>query len=266
MNIVAAVLVGIVQGVFEWLPVSSEAVITLILTQVLNTDPGSAVNASIFLHMGTMFSALVYFREEYLEIFRNMMENLQKPKDIMNTDSGRLTAFLIVSTFFTSLIGGLIYVAGVEAAVKNPTIFYILISFALFLTGIMRLYRKDESRSVKDVNLNDSIITGLLQSFSIIPGISRSGITSFGFLYRDFDARSAFHLSFLMSVPAILIGNIGVQLLSDFQYQNMYILSTFVAGIVGYMTIDGVLKVADRAEIAYICFGLAIIAAIPAII
>lgn len=266
MNAVAAVLVGVVQGVFEWLPVSSEAVITLILTQVLNTDPGPAVNASIFLHLGTMFSALIYFRDEYLEILRDLANNLKSPDEIMETESGRLTAFLIVSTFITSVIGGTIYIAGVETAVKNPTFFYLLISAALLLTGIMRLYQKDTSRDLTSVNIQDSAITGLLQSFSIIPGISRSGITSFGFLYREFDARSAFHLSFLMSVPAILIGNIGVQLFSSFQYHNMYILSTAVAGIVGYLTIDGVLKVADRAEIAYICFGLAVIAALPAVI
>lgn len=266
MNAFAAVLVGIVQGIFEWLPVSSEAVITLILTQLLNTDPGPAVNASIFLHLGTMFSALIYFREEYLEILRNLMENLQKPGEIMQTESGSLTAFLIVSTAITSVIGGTIYIAGVETAVKNPTIFYLLISAALLLTGVMRLYQKDESRKFTDVNLQDSAITGLLQSFSIIPGISRSGITAFGFLYREFDARSAFHLSFLMSVPTILIGNIGVQIFSSFQYSNMYLLSTAVAGIVGYLTIDGVLKIADRAEIAYICFGLAVLAALPVLL
>lgn len=266
MNALAAILVGVVQGVFEWLPVSSEAVITLILTQVLNTDPGPAVNASIFLHLGTMFSALIYFREEYIEILTDLIENLQQPEDIMETESGRLTAFLILSTFITSVIGGTIYVAGVETAVKNPTIFYLLISAALLLTGVMRLYQKDKSREFTDVNIRDSAITGLLQSFSIIPGISRSGITSFGFLYREFDARSAFHLSFLMSVPAILIGNIGVQVLSSFQYHNMYILATVVAGVVGYLTIDGVLKVADRAEIAYICFGLAVLAALPALL
>jgi len=273
MEPIQAIIVGIVQGVFEWLPVSSEAIITLILTQFMNTDPSQALNASIFLHTGTMIAAFIYFRKEYLEIaeyglkkLRDPQKTLENPDRLLDEENGRLAIFLILSTMLTGVVGASIYFTGLKAAVQNPTVFYILMSAALFLTGVLRLYRTAESRGYSEVNLSDSVFVGILQGFSIIPGISRSGTTAFGFLYRDFEARSAFHLSFLMSVPAVLAGSIGLELFTSFAFQPMYLLASAVAGVVGYLTIDAVLKVADRAEIAWICFGLGILALIPALI
>lgn len=273
MKLIEAIIIGIVQGITEWLPVSSEAVITLILTQVLGTDPGQALNASIFLHTGTMIAAFLYFRKEYTEIIKYCLNKALKPREILNNprkftqeEKGRLTIFLGISTALTGILGATIYFTGIKAAVQNPTIFYILMSAALFMTGILRLYSKSESREYSSVNLKDSIFVGILQGFSIIPGVSRSGTTAFGFLFRDFDAKSAFHLSFLMSVPAVAAGSIGLELFTNFNFRPMYLVSAAVAGVVGYLTIDAVLEVADRAEIAWICFVLGILALIPAII
>ncbi|MFB6100688.1 MAG: undecaprenyl-diphosphate phosphatase [Candidatus Nanohalobium sp.] len=272
MNIVEAVIIGIVQGVAEWLPVSSEAVITLILT-ALGSEPGQALNASIFLHTGTMVAAFIYFRKEYFEIIRYVLEKLraprktlENPEKILEERNGKLAVFLAVSTVLTGLVGGAIYFLGLKTAVENPTIFYILMSAALFLTGLLRLYSRSESREYSSVNLKDSIFVGFLQGFSIIPGVSRSGTTAFGFLFRDFDARDAFHLSFLMSVPAVAAGSIGLELFTEFSFQPMYLVSAAVAGVVGYLTIDAVLEIADRAEIAWVCFGLGLLALVPALI
>jgi undecaprenyl-diphosphatase len=273
MNVLEAVIVGIVQGVAEWLPVSSEAVITLILTQGLGTDPAQALNASIFLHTGTMIAAFIYFRREYIEILRYVFNQAAQPRKIMHgpetllrDEKGPLTAFLIISTAITGVIGASIYFTGLKAAVQNPTVFYILMSAALFLTGVLRLYQNAETRSYSSVTLKDSVFVGFLQGFSIIPGVSRSGSTAFGFLFRDFDARSAFHLSFLMSVPAVAAGSIGLELFTEFSFQPMYLIASTVAGVVGYLTIDAVLEVADRAEISWICFALGIFALLPALI
>ena len=273
MNLIEALLIGIIQGVTEWLPVSSEAVITLVLTQVLGTGPGQALNASIFLHTGTMVAAFVYFREEYLEIIKYAVGKIQKPEktlnnpeEILDEKKGRITLFIIVSTVLTGIVGGAVYFIGIKTAVRNPQIFYILMSAALFLTGVLRIYRKSESRNYNAVTLKDSAFVGILQGFSIIPGVSRSGTTAFGLLFREFDAKSAFHLSFLMSVPAVAAGSIGLELFTEFTFQSAYLISAGVAGIVGYMTIDTVLKVADRAEIAWICFALGIMALIPILI
>jgi undecaprenyl-diphosphatase len=273
MNLIEAVIVGAVQGVTEWLPVSSEAVITLILTQVLGTDPGQALNASIFLHTGTMIAAFVYFRDEYLEIIEYCLNKLRRPEEVlenpgslMEEKNGRLTLFLVFSTAFTGLIGGLIYFTGIKAAVQNPQIFYVLMSAALFMTGLLRLYSNSDSRKYSSVGLKDAVSVGILQGFSIIPGVSRSGTTAFGFLFRGFDGRSAFHLSFLMSVPAVAAGSIGLELFTEFSFQPVYLVSAAVAGLIGYLTIDTVLELADRTEISWICFLLGILALIPVLI
>jgi undecaprenyl-diphosphatase len=273
MNLIEAVIVGIVQGVAEWLPVSSEAIITLILTQFMNTDPCQALNASIFLHTGTMIAAFLYFKSDYTKIINYVFKQLKQPKvllespeKVMGEEEGRLTVFLTVSTLITGLIGGLIYFTGMKTAVNNPRVFYILMSAALFLTGVLRLYNNSENRLFNTVNIKDSIIMGFLQGFSIIPGVSRSGTTAFGFLFRDFDAKSAFHLSFLMSVPAVAAGSIGLELFTEFNFKPVYLVSAAVAGIVGYLTIDTVLEIADKSEIYWICFALGILALIPAII
>jgi undecaprenyl-diphosphatase len=273
MELIEAVIIGIIQGVTEWLPISSEAAITLIMTQVFGTGPEKALNASIFLHTGTMIAAFIYFRQEYLEILKYVIEqvktpveNLQKPEKVLQEKEGRLTIFLAVSTFLTAVVGGTIYFTGIKTAVKNPAIFYLLMSAALFITGLLRLYKKSKTRKHSSVEISDSVFVGFLQGFSIIPGVSRSGTTAFGFLFRDFDARSAFHLSFLMSVPAILAGNIGLELFTSFNFEPVYLAASAAAAITGYITIESVLEIADRAEIAWICFALAIIALIPAII
>jgi undecaprenyl-diphosphatase len=273
MNFLEALIVGVIQGVAEWLPISSEAVITLILTQFLGTDASQALNASIFLHTGTMIAAFAYFRDEYLEILkyvlkeaRNPEKYLKNPSSMLEEEEGRLTVFLAVSTAITGIIGGAIYFTGLKAAVQNPTIFYILMSAALFLTGVLRLYQNAKTREYSSVNLKDSVFVGFLQGFSIIPGVSRSGTTAFGFLFRNFDARSAFHLSFLMSVPAVAAGSIGLELFTSFSFQPMYLVASAVAGVVGYLTIDAVLGIADRVEIAWICFGLGILALLPILI
>ncbi len=268
MNLLEALIIGAIQGVAEWLPISSEAVITLAMTQLIGTDPTQALNASIFLHSGTMLAAFIYFRKEYMSILNYILGELNtgdflgRPGKLLEEKEGSLTVFLLVSTIFTGLIGGPLYFLGLEKAVESQRIFYGLMAAALFLTGLMRLYKSTESRKKFTVNLKDSIFVGILQGFSIIPGISRSGVTSFGFLFHDFDARSAFHLSFLMSVPAIFAANVVLGL-TDFVFRPIYLVSSGVAAIVGYLTIEAVLEIADRAEIAWICFGLGILALLP---
>ncbi|MFB6145612.1 MAG: undecaprenyl-diphosphate phosphatase [Candidatus Nanohaloarchaea archaeon] len=269
MGLVQAVVIGVTQGIFEWLPVSSEAVLTLVMTNFFHQSVNQALNGAIWLHTGTMLAALAYFRKDYLDLLKDIWvktRNLEI-KDIesyIKPDSTEenLIQFLVVSTFFTGLVGGPLYLFGLKE-IHSETIFYMITAAALFLTGFLRLYQGSTEREVDEVNWKDSVFVGFLQGFSIIPGISRSGTTTFGLLLDNFDAKTAFKLSFLMSVPAVLIGNIGVELFSDFTVSAELLLAALVAFIVGYLTIETILDIADRAEIAWICFGLGILALAP---
>jgi len=271
MELLSAVLIGLIQGVAEWLPVSSEAVISLILQNFLGRSPLESVNASVWLHTGTMIAALLYFREDFTRLVKKMFtempetvqELMEKSRMRENTGDWKLILFITAVTAITGTVGGTIYVLGLKAVANYPELFTALTGLALFVTGFTRLYQKEEDRQISDLNYTDTVLTGLLQSFSILPGISRSGITSFALLYRDFDAEEAFKLSFIVSVPAIAAANIGLELFSGFTVSTGLVIASAVSMISGYFMIEAVLKIADRAEVAYICFALGLLSFIP---
>lgn len=259
-----AVVLGIVQGVTEWLPISSEAVITLLMTRIFDQGAITSVNSAIWLHTGTMMAAILYFRKDFWDIGMHFLKKREKAFD--GSENAVTGKFLIASTLATGLVGGTIYFLGLEKAASYPRLFSGLMAVALFVTGGLRLYSSEELKDFFDIDIQDSLLVGLLQGFSILPGISRSGITSFGFLFRDYRAQDAFHLSFLMSVPAVLAANVGLNLFSGFTVGPSMIVASAVSFVVGYLTIGSVLKIADRGEIAYICFILGLLALLPVLI
>lgn len=274
MELLTAILIGIIQGVAEWLPISSEAVISLIMQNFMGRAPLESVNASVWLHTGTMIAALLYFRGDFIRLTREFLKELPdlpetfEEKAKMNTDSEdwKIILFVVVVTGITAAIGGTIYVLGLKTVASYPKVFTALTGIALFVTGFTRLYEEGEDRQISDLNYSDTVLTGLMQSFSVLPGISRSGITSFALLYRDFNAEDAFKLSFIISVPAVAAANVGLQLFSGFTVSKGLIIASAVSMVVGYAMIEAVLKIADRAEVAYICFALGLLSFIPVFI
>lgn len=271
MEPLVAVLIGVIQGIAEWLPISSEAVISLILQNFLGQAPLESVNASVWLHTGTMVAALLYFRNDFIRLTKEFFRELpQLPETFRekismekSSEDWKLILFVIVVTGLTAAIGGTIYVLGLKTVAAYPKIFTALTGVALFITGFTRLYEKGDDRKIADLNYTDTALTGLLQSFSILPGISRSGITSFALLYRDFDAEDAFKLSFIISVPAVAAANVGLQLFSGFTVSTDLVIASAVSMVVGYAMIDAVLRIAHRAEVAYICFALGLLSFVP---
>ncbi|MBC5793504.1 MAG: undecaprenyl-diphosphate phosphatase [Nanohaloarchaea archaeon] len=266
MELLLAVILGVVQGVFEWLPVSSEAVISIILTQLGNTGVVKSVNTAVWLHTGTMFAALLYFRKEFLNLIRKFFSSIRKKSFDRGSEDGKLLEFVFVATLVTGIIGGPLYFLGLKSAANSPELFSGLMGVALLLTGLLRFYSGGSSRQKGSTNWKDSIFAGILQGFSIIPGVSRSGSTVFGLLYRDFDPQTAFRLSFLLSVPAILAANIVLNLFEGFTITIPLIVSSAVSFIVGYASIDLVLRIADRTEVAYLCFVLAALSFVPLVL
>ncbi len=260
MEPATAVLLGALQGISEWLPVSSEAVIALFMTQLMGSAPAESVNAAIFLHTGTMLAALAYFRRDFLGVLEDVPRCTEEFFDKKKIPSEyALLNFLFFSTLASGLVGGAIYLLGMDALPSNPAVFTGFIGFALVLTGIIKLIGKPATRGYADINLLDSFEVGFLQGLAVIPGISRSGATVFGLFALDFDSDDAFRLSFLMSVPAVLVAQIGLNLFSGFEFSPMLLLAAATSFVVGYLSIDIVLKIAERIEVAYLCFLLALL-------
>ncbi len=258
MEPLAAVVLGLLQGVLEWLPVSSEAAVALVMTQLLGMEPVESVNTALYLHLGTMLAALVYFRRDFIEVLGNVPGCTREFVETGRIPDGYpLVNFLFFSTFFSGLLGGSIYVLGLERLPSDPRLFTGMVGVALLVTGAMKLVGKPSDRSYLAVNLLDSAEIGLLQGLAVIPGISRSGVTVFGLFALDFDSDDAFRLSFLMSVPAVAVAQVGVGLFSGFTVTAELALSSAVSALVGYLSIGALLEVAERVEVAYLCFLLA---------
>ncbi|MFB6292573.1 MAG: undecaprenyl-diphosphate phosphatase [Candidatus Nanohaloarchaea archaeon] len=258
MEPLTAVVLGALQGVFEWLPVSSEAVISLFMTQVLGSQTVESVNTAIYLHSGTMLAALAYFRDDFFQVLKDVprcAEEFVETREVPWSYS--LLNFLFFSTLVSGAVGGGIYFFGIERLPSDPALFALLVGFALLATGVFKLIGAESDRLAEEAGMRDSVFVGLLQGLAIVPGISRSGSTVFGLFYRDFSSEDAFRLSFLMSVPAIFLAQIGINLFSGFSLTPGLLLATGVAFVVGYVSIDAILGIAERVEVAYLCFAFA---------
>lgn len=259
MEFLQAAIIGFLQGIFEWLPVSSEGVVTLTMTGLFGKSGLSSVNVAIWLHLGTMLAALLYFRQDFKKIILGLPDYLMRKK-YQESKERKLISFLILTTLITGAIGGAIYLYGLQNLAHYPKLLTGLMGIALLGTGLLRFYSSSQERKTKSLNYKDSVFTGVLQSLSVLPGVSRSGSTVFALFYREFDAKEAFRLSFLLSVPAVLIANIGIQLFSEIQITASLLFATLISFLVGYLTIDLILKIAKKTEVAYLCFALAILA------
>ena len=243
MNLFELLIVGVIQGFLEFLPVSSSGNVSLILMNFLKLTPSESFSVSIFLHLGTLLAVLVYFRNDIIDILKNI-----------KTD--KMSRFLIVSTILTGVVGIPVYIV-LKSIFENIQIDIgnIIIGLFLIATGIVLKYRsKSGFKKVEDSNMWDMIIAGVAQGISIIPGISRSGSTLAVLLGRDFDKEEALRISFLMSIPAI-IGGIILEAKDATFIANTYpaLISTFITSII---VIKLLLEFAKRLNFSYFCIGL----------
>jgi len=243
MNLVELLIVGAIQGFLEFLPVSSSGNVSLILMNFLKLTPSESFSLSIFLHLGTLLAVLVYFRNDIINILKNI-----------KTD--KTSHFLIVSTILTGVVGVPIYIV-LKSIFENIQldIGNIIIGLFLIATGIILKYRsKSGFKKVEDSNIWDMIVAGVAQGISIIPGISRSGSTLAALLGRDFDKEEALRISFLMSIPAIM-GGIILEANDTTFVANTYpaLISAFITSII---VIKLLLEFAKRLNFSYFCIGL----------
>ncbi|MCK5017310.1 MAG: undecaprenyl-diphosphate phosphatase, partial [Candidatus Peribacteraceae bacterium] len=165
-------LFGILQGIFEWLPISSQGNLVLIMTGIFGYAAETSLKYSIFLHSGTLVAALVYFRKDVFKI----LKNLKGYKPDFSGDN-RLLTFLVVSTIITGAIGYPIFKYIMLSNFAGEVLIG-LVGLALITTGLIQKFSKTNGlKTEHNLSLKDSIVLGIAQGFSAIPGISRSGIT-----------------------------------------------------------------------------------------
>ena len=252
-----AVLAGIVQGIVEWLPVSSQGNLSLFLTAI-GTTPEVALQLALFLQLGTTISAISYYRGELTAAVQRLPS--WQPRTAFQ-EGNALVSYLVVASFATGLVGIPLYVFAVDIA-GNLTggVFISVIGLLLIITGVLQLGTESGPSGTKQQpTFVDACLVGAAQGIAILPGISRSGMTTSTLLFRSYEPTTAFTLSFLLSIPA----SIGAAVLTLVDAGGIPGISPFAAaialvtsGIVGYAAIDVLLRIVDRVPFWGICFGL----------
>ncbi|MDQ3194029.1 MAG: undecaprenyl-diphosphatase UppP [Bacteroidota bacterium] len=235
-EIIKAIVLGIIQGATEFIPVSSTAHLRVIPALLGWKDIGAAYSAVI--QIGTLFATLLFFKRDIFQLTRGFLRAL-KQKDLLSNDESRIFLLIIVGTFPISLFG-LILKRFIEGEARG----LYLISVALILLAILLYIAEKNSakkKAFKDISIKDGMIIGLAQALALIPGSSRSGVTITAGLFRGLRRDVAARYSFLLSIPAIGLSGLYElykerQMLLNENFTSLAIATT-VSGIVGYLSI-----------------------------
>ncbi len=260
MNFIQAILMGIVQGLSEFLPISSSAhlVFTSNFYKVIKNIPivqssNEEVFFDIMVHLGTLIAVLIFFRKDVLNILKAMWHAI-KTKNWEDKEA-KLGLFIMAGTVITVMLALPINEIA-EKLVYSPSIVGIL----LFITGFTLLYSEYKSKKLEEkkdeVSLKTSILIGLAQGLAALPGFSRSGWTIATGLFCGLDRVTAARYSFLLSIPIILGASmvyplIKIDIHEAVQYNwSAIIAGTVVSAIVGYLCIKYFMKFISKFSLA----------------
>jgi undecaprenyl-diphosphatase len=240
VDAVQAIVLGIVQGLTEYLPVSSTAHLRIVPAFVGWEDPGAAFTAVT--QLGTMAAVLLYFRADLWRIVRTWLASLRRPELRASLDA-RMGWYIILGTIPIGIFG-LVFADQIESGARSLYV----IGTTLIVLGFVLLYaervaRRD--RPLEDITRRDGILIGIAQACALVPGVSRSGATITAGLFLGFDRASAARYSFLLSVPAVVIsGLFELRKIGEEEGAGVAptIIATLLAFVVGYASIAFLLR------------------------
>jgi len=258
------IIFGIIQGIAEWLPVSSEGVIVLVKVNFFGGGGlEDIVKFALFLHLGTALAAIVYFRKEVREVFKTLCNYKKATKE-----NKKIFDFLFISTLISGLLGLFLLkiFADAENSLKlSSDVVNFTIGAFLIVTAFLQLKRKrgEHHRTSRELEKADGIALGVAQGFAALPGLSRSGLTVASLLFRKFDEEHALRLSFLMSIPIVLAGNVLLNI-KEFSLTSENIFGFIFSFIFGIATIHLFLKLAKKVNFGYflLIFGMLMMASL----
>ena len=198
MNVVEAIILGIIQGATEFLPISSSGHLLLIPSLLSIEEPN--INAIAMAHQGTLLAVILYFRSDLWRILTSVIRGIRERKPLANADS-RL-GWYIAAGSVPAVIAGALFNSMLEKAISEPAIAAVLL---IINGGILVLGERvlRGTKGVYDLALGDTMAVGLAQVLALLPGISRSGVTISAGLGRGMERPSAARFSFLLGVPVI---------------------------------------------------------------
>ena len=237
MDLFQAIVLGLLQGITEWLPISSQGQIVAAAVTFMGISLKEAGKYAILLHIGTLIAAVFYFRKE---LARFVSERNKKA-----------LRFVLIVLVGSAITGVPLYILFKNVSISS----HILIVIGVFLLASGLVQHKARKWKPK-IGEKNGLLLGLAQGLSVLPGISRSGITASVLLLQDFEPEKAFRISFLISIPSILFGEMmfaayeGATILIDFNV----VVAIAIAAITGYITIHILISIAKRIRFAPFCF------------
>jgi len=259
------VILGVVQGVSEWLPISSKTQVIIASTYLFGLGIKQAYALGLFLEAGTFIAALSYFRKEVWNVLKSLVGK--------GDQEGRLLLkYLVVVTALTAVVGVAIYVTALSS-ISGPVVGVPMIVLGCILIGDGLVVRFARGRSLTtkglhDLKMRDFIIIGIVQGVAALPGVSRSGVTVSAMLLLGINAKDSFKLSFLALIPAS-IGAAGVSVVlsevdigaavSTIGYP-VILLAIAISIAIGLVFIRILLRAAGSQKIALLAFALGVLA------
>ena len=244
-DLIVALLAGLIQGVTEWLPVSSKTLILLTLL-TYGFEAQTAYLMGLVINGATAVAAILYFRGEILEMLSSIRPVRRSREGFI------LLKFLTISTIVTGLIAIPLAQASRKLVSFDENFAMIIMGSLFLLTTILTWLRTRMSGGVdevRDVSLIDAVLAGFAQGFSALPGISRSGITIFALILLGHSSRDSLRLSFLMGIPATIGGIVYSYAAMPMLIESRALIltiSSLTAIIVSLFTISSLLKLSER--------------------
>ncbi len=240
MTFLQAIVFGALQGITEFLPISSTAHLILLPRFMGWPDPGLSFDVAI--HLGTLIALLIYFRWEWIALAGSA---LSLARGRTSDPNARMALYIILATIPGALAGAF-FEQTVEDVLRSPKV----ISFTLIVLAIVLVIAEVKGQRKKDIehiSMVDALIVGFAQALAIVPGVSRSGVTITAALFRNVKRDAAAKFSFYLSTP-IIAGAVVKQIFDILKVgltvdQLMpYVVGIVSAGIVGYLSIAFLLR------------------------
>ena len=267
-----ALILGIIQGITAWIPVSSKTQVILSGKVFYNLDFMTAVSFALIVHIGDLFATLYLFRKE-IAGFLKIKPELSDLKSMETADPERsLFWFVVISVLFSGAIGLPLYLSTKKGFSDLPgTLFLAIVGLTLVVLGMFmwsssrRNGGNPDSALKKKISFKDTVLAGCAQGLAVMPGISRSGITESTLLLRGYTPYEAVRLSFFMSIPMIAL-SIGTFFLIEgtgsltIPVILIGIAAAFVASIV---TMRVMLYAAEKVRFYYFNIAIGLLAMVP---
>ncbi|ADX84721.1 undecaprenyl-diphosphate phosphatase [Saccharolobus islandicus] len=267
--ILIGVILGIVQGISEWIPISSKTQVLIVSSSLLGLSFSVAYSFGLFMEIGTIAAAIIYFRREISGLLKALVRMSSRREDYL------LLKFLVIVTIITGLMGVPLYLFVISLPILGLPM--TVLGVVLLIDGIIiYLSRKNyiPRKGLHDLRLRDIIIVGIAQGLAALPGVSRSGITTSALILLGVKPEEAFKLSFISLIPAAL-GAIGVTVLFSKHEVSQAVhsvslsgllISIVVATFVSIFFINALLRFARTNKVVVLVIILGIIAIISGIL